>query len=338
MSNFTQLNLQGNTGGKPMPNPQKPAPGIGDKPASGNKTNDKQTPKKHTNLKAASIVGAFMAATLITTFTLGTNGCSKSKSAAVSTQTPAVTMPTAPAAPAITPSPAPVAKVAKKSPRQHKLATFKSKDYNLSFRYPVHYAMKEGEEIDSTQANLESTTMNFVQSGGATLSTVELPQGLYAGTDFTSAFFTVNVNSKLTADQCNQFAFPEKSELDTNSDGPSVVNVEGTNYTEMEDVVSDGALQANARYYHLYQNNVCYEFALGLQTAGDQANKDLKPVNRDKVFDKLQWMLATVKVKPVSVATEAAKSTPPAEAPAPATTAATASAPAVEPAATPNNQ
>ncbi len=232
-------------------------------------------------------------------------------------------------APTLSPTPAP--KVAKKSPRQHKLATFKSSEYALSFRYPVHYTMKEGEATDPKQANVESAAMNFAQPGGKTLSTIELPESLYSGTDFASAFFTVNVNPKMTADECTQFAFPEKTELDNNSDGPSKVNVAGTDYTEMDDVVSDGSLQANAHYYHLYQNNVCYEFALGLQTAGDETNKDLKPVNRDKVFDKLQWMLATVKIKAVDVAPQVSASSPTTVTPA-ATTSAATTAPA-----TPNN-
>ena len=323
MSNFTQLNLQGNSNSKPAP---KPTPGTGNKPTPSNNKN------QHGGAKAAAIVGSFMAATLIATFTIGTNGCSKSKSAAVSTPTSAITQPAAPAM-TPTPSPAPVAKPAKKSPRQHKLATFRNSDYGLTFRYPVHYAVKEGEETDPKQTNVESAAMNFAQPGGMTLSTIELPESLYAGTDFASAFFTVNVNPKMTADDCSQFAFPEKSELDNNSSGPSKVNVSGTEYTEIDDLVSDGSLQANAHYYHLYQNNVCYEFALGLQTAADEANKDLKPVNRDKVFDKLTWMLSTVKIKTMDTTPQVSATTS-----TPSSTTASSTAPAPEVTATPNNQ
>ena len=97
-------------------------------------------------------------------------------------------------------------------------------------------------------------------------------------------------------------------------------------------------MQANARYYHLYQNNVCYEFSLGLQTVGDETNKDMKPVNRDKVFDKLTWMLSTVKIKDGAVvaktpgndlpAVSTTETTPPVTSTAAASTAIT----------TPNNQ
>jgi hypothetical protein len=285
---------------------------------------------EHGGAKVAAIVGSFMAATLVATFTIGTNGCSKSKPVAVSNPTPAITQPAA-----MTPIPSPAPVVAKqiKSPRQHKLATFKNKEYAISFRYPTHYTVKEGEETDSTQTSVTSAAMNFAQPGGMTLSTIELPEKLYTGTDFASAFFTVNVNPKMTADECTQFAFPEKTELDNNSDGPSEVNVAGTDYTEMDDVVSDGMLQANAHYYHLYQNNVCYEFALGLQTASDETNKDLKPVNRDKVFDKLQWMLSTVKIKTTGATPEVAKTTVEPSANSVSTAIASSAAPT-----TPNNQ
>jgi hypothetical protein len=301
MSNFTQLDLNGNNSNKSAPKPtpsNKPMPGKpGLKP-------------QHNGAKAAAIVGSFMAATLIATFTIGTNGCSKNETEAKLNPAPAMTQPAAPAlTPAPTPSPSPVAKVAKKSPRQHKLTTFRSKDYGLSFRYPVHYTVKEGEATDPTQTEVASAAMNFVQPGGVTLSTIELPDRLYPKTDFASAFFTVNVNPQMTADECNQFAFPEKSELDNMSSGPSTVNVAGTDYAEMDDLVSDGTLQGNSRYYHLYQNNVCYEFALGLQTADSETNKDLKPVNRDRVFDKLQWMLSTVKIKPVDITPAATATT-----------------------------
>jgi hypothetical protein len=330
MSNFTQLNLQGNSNGKPMPKSQ-PTPGLGGKPMPGSRPTEKPNNKKQNgSAKVATIAGSLVIATAVVIFTIGVHHNNKPtpKIATASSPMPipvSQTMPVAPAVPA---------KAAKKSPRQHKLATFKSADYALSFRYPVHYTLKEGEEMDPNQAAVESGAMNFVQSGGTTLSTIELPGSFYAGTDFTSAFFTVNVNPRMTASECSQFAFPEKSELDNNSDGPEEVNVAGTDYTEMDDVVSDGAVQANARYYHLYQNNTCYEFALGLQTTGDDTKKDLKVVNRDKVFDKLQWMLATVKIKTTEPTPQVAKTTD-----APSTsTAANSTAPATEVSTTPNNQ
>ncbi len=280
MPNFTQLNLNDSS---------KPAP----KPALALKQN-------HGGAKVLAIAGSLVLGSMVLIMTLGTNGCSK-KSANNNIVAPAEKPWTPQPSVSMTPAPVETPKPVKKASRQHKLATFKSAEYGLSFRYPKHYNLKEGEETDSSEVSLASQAMNFVQPGGTSLSTIEMPGKLYSGTDFESAFFTVNVNPSVTADECSQFAFPEKSGTDDGSPAPATVNIAGTNYSEMDDLVSDGDRQADARYYHLFQNNVCYEFALSMQTAANTEGDALKPVNRDKVFDKLQWMLATVKIKPVEI-------------------------------------
>jgi len=287
MPNFTQLNLNDSS--------SKPAP----KPALALKQN-------HGGAKVLAIAGSLVLGSLVLIMTLGTNGCSK-KSANNNIVAPAEKPWTPQPAVSTTPASVETPKPAKKSPRQHKLATFKSSEYGLSFRYPKHYNLKEGEETDASQVSLASQAMNFVQPGGTSLSTIEMPGKLYSGTDFESAFFTVNVNPSVTADECGQFAFPEKSGTEEGSPAPATVNIAGTNYSEMDDLVSDGSRQADARYYHLFQNNVCYEFALSMQTSANTEGDTLKPVNRDKVFDKLQWMLATVKIKPVEIKAAEAK-------------------------------
>lgn len=286
MSNFTQLNLNDSS---------KPAP----KPALALKQN-------HGGAKVLAIAGTLVLGSLVLIMTLGTNGCSK-KSATNNIVAPAEKPWTPQPSVSMTPAPVETPKPAKKASRQHKLATFKSAEYGLSFRYPKHYNLKDGEETDSSQVALASQAMNFVQPGGASLSTIEMPSKLYSGTDFESAFFTVNVNPNVTADECGQFAFPEKSGTEDGAPSPATVNIAGTNYSEMDDLVSDGDRQADARYYHLFQNNVCYEFALSMQTSANTDGDTLKPVNRDKVFDKLQWMLATVKIKPVEIKAAEAK-------------------------------
>ena len=43
----------------------------------------------------------------------------------------------------------------------------------------------------------------------------------------------------------------------------------------------------------------CYEFALGLETteqSSDDTKPTVKPVNRNEVFRKLNWILSTVKI------------------------------------------
>lgn len=45
--------------------------------------------------------------------------------------------------------------------------------------------------------------------------------------------------------------------------------------------------QASSQYYHIFRNGVCYEFELGLGTAGFGAVDGLKQVDGDDVFRKL---------------------------------------------------
>jgi hypothetical protein len=58
--------------------------------------------------------------------------------------------------------------------------------------------------------------------------------------------------------------------------------------------------QAEAQYYHNYENGACYEYVLGLGTAGYGLTDGVEPVNRDDVFARLEKILATVKIRPVA--------------------------------------
>jgi hypothetical protein len=51
--------------------------------------------------------------------------------------------------------------------------------------------------------------------------------------------------------------------------------------------------QSEARYYHHFENGACYEFALGVEDAPGTT----KPVDHLQVFDKLERIMTTVKIK-----------------------------------------
>jgi hypothetical protein len=80
-----------------------------------------------------------------------------------------------------------------------------------------------------------------------------------------------------------------------------------------EAVSGEGTRQSDSRYFHVYQNGSCYEFALNVTT---NANGDglTKHIDREKVFARLEKILDTVKledVKPTpTVATEAPAAAP----------------------------
>ncbi|MBZ5706327.1 MAG: hypothetical protein LAN63_13340 [Acidobacteriia bacterium] len=291
MAQFTQLGLSGKPEGKAAQNISNPR----ERKSSGKRT-------------SAALAGASLAAAVLTAFLL-TSGCSKgssSKPAATSNQAPQATpVAAAPAAPSPPPAaatqPPEVKKPVHRASRQHKLSAYTNPAYGVSFRYPKHYNLKEGDEANLQWDGLGPVEMNFVQPGGSTLTAVELPGSMYAGTDFTSAFFNVSVNPKLTSAQCEQFAWPETGGPDAEPLIPSKAKVGATEFNEIQAYAEAQTRQADAKYYHVFQNGMCYEFAVGLETTSEDSGDGLKAVDRDQVFRKLNWILSTVKIQPVDV-------------------------------------
>lgn len=75
----------------------------------------------------------------------------------------------------------------------------------------------------------------------------------------------------------------------------------------VENVSGEGTRQNDSKYFHVFQNGACYEFAMNVATvASDQGMT--KHVDRDKVFSRLEKILSTVKIN--AVAPEAAAETP----------------------------
>ena len=152
---------------------------------------------------------------------------------------------------------------------------------------------------------------DFVHPGGVTLAAVELPANSYPGTDFKSAFVTLSVNPGMTAEACSQFAFPEsKAAVDPSSteksaakiaDSRAKVKFGATEFSEIENSTVATMQQADARYYHAFNNGTCYEFALGIGTEGDGNVEGVTPVDRQAVYSKLEKILASVKLQPAAV-------------------------------------
>jgi hypothetical protein len=203
-----------------------------------------------------------------------------------------VTTPTAAA------SPAPVKKTPKKRPAN---VTYSDANSGVSFLYPRKFVLASG---DKAQPQLEAMSMNdvrmnFVQPGGVTVATVALPGGSYPGTDFASAFFNVNVNRSVSEQECARFAFVDTRNADGEPVDAEKVEVNSTDMEMTSDFSGSAMKQAETQYYHSYENGACYEYVLGLGTAGYGTKEGVEPVNRDQVFAKLEKILATVKINPV---------------------------------------
>jgi hypothetical protein len=156
----------------------------------------------------------------------------------------------------------------------------------------------------------------------------------------------VSVHKSLTADQCAEFAVPQPKVSESSSaqaapavaanptagsEVPDAAKMSNGNSKLMlgdlelratEAVTGEGTRQSDSKYFHVFQNGSCYEFALNVTTDASEEGL-VKHVDRDKVFTRLEQILATVKIDAVKInpvaAPEVSAETPaptPAETPA----------------------
>jgi hypothetical protein len=278
-------------------------------------------------------------------------GCSSDQPKPVSSASPSpMPQPVVPATMNVaTPAPAPVQQAAARPVRKRVVrkapatVTYADKTSGISFQYPRKYSLKTGDAATELVAS-GSVPMDFVQPGGVALAAVALPDSTYPGSDLAAAFFNVSVNKNLTADQCSEFSVPQPQPI-APADGATGPTTQATAQLaappisklligDMElhssPAVSgdsgNGEREETAKYFHVFQNGACYEFALKVATTGvksvdvevkgdggkteaeAQAANEVKTegavklINRDEVFRRLEKILATVKVNPVSSA------------------------------------
>ena len=224
----------------------------------------------------------------------------------------------------------------KKSPAQHKkpaTVNYTDQTYGVTFEYPRRYAIETGDAATELVTS-NPVPMNFVQPGGVALAAVELPETGFINTDFSFAFFNVSVHKTLSADQCSEFAVPQSKPVAKSESTPATTEVAKqdsaaksdaqpsptTDQTKQttastdassklmlgdmelrstEAVSGEGTRQSDSKYFHVYQNGACYEFALNVTTDAS-AEGLVKHVDRDKVFNRLEQILSTVKINPVT--------------------------------------
>jgi hypothetical protein len=338
MAHFTELGLSGEPDKKPANQTARtnsgapPRPGLGE-----NQPHDRNDRDRHYSRgqKTATVIGSLIATSLLGLSLFETGGCSKTsdKSATISAPTETAPLPALPGPAASLQPAAPVSSAGAKAPtRKTRIqrtliaSSYTNPLYGVSFRYPKNYSLMEGDTANAEWTRLEPIAMNFVQPGGTTLTMVELPNRLYPGTDLASAFFTVSVHTGLNRASCGQFASsdPGPAAAGASGDGgdgapPAAVSPVATSSiesapaepldgpsTELDRTGDQGARHADAKYYHVFENGACYEFALGFETtAPDPTASPIKAVDRSLVFRKLNWMLSTVKIEAAGVPDEA---------------------------------
>ncbi len=286
---------------------------------------------KNTNLNSAlnneKTAGALVFAAILVICSV-TVGCSSEQPKPISnnTQLPS------------TPVPAPLPMLAENKPAETKpvpkkvvhkrpaTVNYTDKTNGVTFEYPRRYAIETGTAAtDLLQSS--PIPMNFIAPGGVAVAAVELPETSFTNTDFSSAFFNVSVHKSLTPDQCNEFAVPApkvvadqapatpSSEVaatqPANSSTTGDTNVQpepqgsklllgDMELRATEAVTGEGARQSDSKYFHVYQNGACYEFALNVTTVAS-ADGLIRHVDRDRVFDRLEKILATVKISEAKI-------------------------------------
>jgi outer membrane protein assembly factor BamB len=181
------------------------------------------------------------------------------------------------------------------------MSTYTNPTFSVSFQYPSDYILKTGRQAKLNWGYLGPVRSNFLHAGGLPVAAVKMPDDSYRGTDFVIGFLLVSVNSALDDSECAQFDRPNPY---PKLEPPwfSTAKVGAIEFAETEYGDAASSHQASAKDYHVYRNRACYEFLLGLGTAGFGAAPGLRKVDDDEVFRKLTAILATVKFSPVTIA------------------------------------
>jgi hypothetical protein len=226
---------------------------------------------------------------------LTTQGCSRAS------DQPAVAANQMPQSPAVTQgslavsSPVTPTVEAKKKAKRPAIVTYKDTRSGLSFQYPRKYTIKTGNSAKEELAGLGPVPMNFAAAGGKTLATIEVNDTFYPGTDLKAAFVNVSVNPAISVEKCSEFSVPVDAEGATRP--TSSVTVGENQFMFAEDFDEMNAEQPIARYYHKYENGNCYEFALGISTDRNDTKEEVRAIDRDAVFEKLEKIVASAHIE-----------------------------------------
>jgi hypothetical protein len=198
----------------------------------------------------------------------------------------------------------------KKAVKKHRptTATYVNSDYGLSLTFPRKYSLQPADKLK--EAPLQS---GFLKPGATQIASLDMPDGLYSDTDFSSALLNVSVYQGLSEEECGQFAPPSDGTVDAktaetkpslqlaaDSSKATVVKLGSNQFTELEQMSGSGDRRSDLKYFHLFKNGACYEFALDVETSR-KGDEELAQVDRSKIFKQLEKVLATTRIKEVEL-------------------------------------
>ena len=171
-------------------------------------------------------------------------------------------------------------------------ATYVNATYGVSFSYPRKYSLQAGNKKSSMPVEA-----SFLKPGAIQVATVDMPDDQYPDTDFSSALLNVSVNPNLTANECGQFIPNSK---DAEAAKAASAKLGANEFAELEQMNGEINSQSDLKYFHLFKNGACYEFALDVVTSR-KADEELAQADRGKIFQQLEKILATARIKEVDL-------------------------------------
>src|SRR5216683_3206861 len=186
-----------------------------------------------------------------------------------------ISAPSSPAATSAAPSnniAAPV--VAKKVKKQRPAnATYVNAMYGVSFTYPRKYSLQAGDKKSSMPV-----PASFLKPGAIKVASVDMPD-----------------------DECTQFV-PNSTDADAAK--PANAKLGANEFAELDQMNGQPNGQPNGqsdlKYFHLFKNGACYEFALDVETSR-KPDVDLAQADRGKLFQQLEKILTTARIKDVEL-------------------------------------
>jgi hypothetical protein len=188
-------------------------------------------------------------------------------------------------------------------------AVYASRKYGVAWQFPRTYVLRKGANAGLDLYGHNATASAMASPGRVTLATVIIPARVYAGTDFQMAALTARVNAQVSQAECGKFRrassdtgdevelIPSAETVGTIDFDEADVAAPDTNVAEGDGLATGGATQE--KFYHVYENEACYEFAMRVNTGDLVSARNSTQVDRDEVFDRLEEILTSVTIVPV---------------------------------------
>jgi len=182
-------------------------------------------------------------------------------------------------------------------------AVYASRKYGVAWQYPRNFVLRKGANAGlDLDGHYAAATAFAGDDGGVALASVIIPARLYPGTDFVKASLTARVNKRVNEEACGTFRILDEGE-EKAQDFPAAQVTVGITEFETAEAAIDGDLDDSAttreKFFHVYENGACYEFAMSVTTGVGGEKKALGHVDADEVFERLQEILTSVTIVPV---------------------------------------